>query len=157
MKAKKNSQPKPSNNRAYNASDLVAHLRNEVEKQIAEQTADLRNGIAKRADKIRQTVDAVNLLNASGWNIHIARWDREDITVKVDKSELVKVYEAIGPIKMSHKSLVDARSRKVAVYLTSVNYPAVTIRYETKMPKGEKAKCRIVRTRSSYSRLVCSL
>ncbi|MBY0525570.1 MAG: hypothetical protein K2R98_19350 [Gemmataceae bacterium] len=155
MKTKKNATVKPMVKVPYQANELVSAMMAEQRKSVAEYVQAAEKALSKKAQAIRQTVDAVNLLNAHGFNVKLSKWEREDFTLEVERDQLAAVYAAIGPIKPDHKSLSNARARTVNVYLKSVNYPTVTVRYTTKLPKT--AKCKVVRRRSSYSSLVCNL
>jgi hypothetical protein len=140
----------------YQANELAAYAAAKEQKRMLETIQASKERMPAVLERIRKTVDAVNLLNAHGLHVVLSKDDHEGLTIRVTKEELPRVYQALGKLENYGKDLANSRKKTVYVQLRSVNYPTVYVKYETKLPTG--AKCEIKRTRRSYTstRLVCN-
>lgn len=113
-----------------------------------------------RAKEIaRQTVgniEAVNKLIAAGLYTPGPHETYQFLYIKVERDRLPEFRRALGcPLKISEKSVQDARKRIVSVYLKPVAYPGVSLYFDARMPRG--SKCKIVSNRTTSHQIVCGV
>ncbi len=73
------------------------------------------------------------------------------------RQKVIKVCRALGcPLKASGKSVDEDRPKEIKVALIPRDYPNVILYYYAPLPRGKKAKCRVVTVKPRpYKTLVC--
>lgn len=133
---------------SININELAKEAREAMERDLQQQM-----------ERMETRLQGLALLHGAGVIAKVDRWDiRYGGSHEVKQEDLKKVYQAIGRLRVVSKSAVhdDARKRDIDVYLESVHYPGIQVRYRTKLPKGKKMKCKLVTTVSKSTHLVCT-
>ncbi len=79
-------------------------------------------------------------------------------TAKRDvQQKIIKICRALGcPLKASGKTVDEDRPKEIKVSLIPRDYPNVILYYYAPLPRGKKAKCRVVTVKPRpYKTLVC--
>ncbi len=125
---------------------------------IEDQARRTLERIPRTMESIRQCFEACGKLWAA--EIPFKCWGHDSIYIDCDLKDLPKIHKAIGRIKLYNKDIKDEKKRIVQVTLMSEKYPILRVCYTKKLPrpkKGEEAKCKIVKSRYTSARLVCSI
>ncbi len=131
---------------------------------IQEAIEKLDNERNKDLEKIRNTYYAQQRLEDAGLTIKLATHSVYAICQPVvtidDVKDFAKVHRVVGALQQESIHPVnayDCRKREVYVYLRSKAqaWSHISFRYIKKLPRD--AKCKIVKQKSSYASVVCSV
>jgi hypothetical protein len=131
----------------------------QAEEYHREALASAERSLKERKERIDATFQGAAWLSGAGFTVPpIHKYNWNDLQVAVEKTELKRVHDALGRLKLSGKHIDDCKKRIIRVDLTPVAYPSITISYTTKLPR--KAKCKIVTQRQrayTYKTLLCDV
>ena len=114
----------------------------------------------ERVKAIDQTFQGAALLSGAGFQVpEVSSWGPwNGFTLHVEKSDLKRVHDAVGRLRLAGKDVADCKKRTICIRLQATAYPPIIVEYITKLPRS--AKCKIVTQRQkaySYKALVCDV
>ncbi len=149
-----------------NINDLVAEIRSSARREAQEAYERTLRRAEEQVEQVEGNRLAILRLNSAGIAINYAGKRSTSIylgffkNTKKGNAELAKMVKAIRlalgcRLEQTGKDVDSAEKKTVQFTLTPVDFPSVSIYFTRKLPPG--AKCKIVRSRSSYASLVCEL
>ncbi len=149
-----------------NINEVVADIRLSAEVEAKAAAARILSEVEKTVERTERNRLALMLLDGSGIRVgsHGNRYIHIDLGFftktgrgnarLAEKVSAIRV--ALGcRLEQTGKSVSDAKKRTVRFDLRPVEFPTVTVTFERKLPKD--AKCRIKKSRVTYTDLVCEI
>ncbi len=151
-----------------NINDVVADLRAQQGEQERQTIERMRRDLEDRIRRIEMNrlvlpaltdigeVDCPSWCDGSYINVNLGEHPAKRASQRARRGfarRLVMLRELLGSLKVSDKSPLHDNNRAVKVTLQSAEFPGVYVFYTEKIPRGSKAKCKIVK--NTYYSLVC--
>jgi len=117
-----------------------------VQQQIGE--------LPRKVESLLRNGEAILKLQQAGLtNAQIGPDSYGQETISVDRTALPKVRQALGKLRKSYVTVIDADQRAIRVYLEAVAYPGLQIAFRAELPEG--SRCRIQTHQYTTATLVC--
>jgi len=152
-------------------NDIIAEMRKNHEESVRNTVEYMNNEFRETIARIESNRLAFAMLDAAGIDLELPEWKRgasHDIelgyfpSTKAGNRELAGKLNTIrraleSPLQKESQHLEDAKKRLIKIKLAVKDFPGLAVYYIRKLPAKGKAKCRLVRERTTTVRLVCDV
>jgi len=136
---------------------VMDDYREDHRQEVVNAAVTLRTKMTKARDRARTVVELARVLPDCCKMEVTCGWQLQNPVCRFERTDLVAVWKAVGRLKVSEKTLVNAEQRLVRVYLVTPRYPGISFTYTMTLPEDSGSRCKIEEVTSTYKQLVCTI